>query len=72
MASISVTRKSIEEKGGVVILPASEYRRLIAATVPTHYLTGKHARDLDKLWSEGMREHKAGKTRKIKSLADLD
>jgi len=40
--------------------------------VPEYYLTGKAARDLDKLVASGLREHQEGKTRKIRSLADLD
>lgn len=59
-------------KKGVVVLPLAEYERLSERVVPEYYLTGKAARDLDKLVEEGLREHQAGKCRTIKSLADLD
>ena len=40
--------------------------------VPEYYLTGRAARELDNLVEEGLRDYEAGRTRKIKSLADLD
>jgi len=40
--------------------------------VPVYHLKGKAAKRLDKLVEEGLRDHREGKTRKIKSLADLD
>jgi hypothetical protein len=40
--------------------------------VPEVYLTGKAARELDRLVEEGVQEYLGGKTRKIGSLADLD
>lgn len=58
-------------KRGVVILGAEEYRKLQAKAVPTYYLTGKKAEALDRLVKEGLRTHQLGKTRKIRSLADL-
>lgn len=57
---------------GVVILPLAEYQRLQERAIPEYFLTGKAARDLDKLVEEGLREYKAGKCRKLNSLADLD
>jgi hypothetical protein len=70
--AITVSRAQVEEKNGVVILPIREYRRLLERAVPNIHLVGKAARDLDKLVADGLREHREGKTRKIKSLADLD
>lgn len=72
MHNIVVSGEKIKEEGGVVVLPLKEYHRLLEKSVPTYYLTGKAAERLDKLVEEGLREHKAGKTRVIKSLADLD
>ncbi len=69
--AITVSKAQIK-KDGVVILPVKEYRRLLARGIPEVYLTGKAARNLDKLVEEGLREHREGKTRKIRSLADLD
>jgi len=70
--AITISKAQVNEKDGLVILPVKEYRRLLERAVPDVYLTGKAARDLDKLVADGLREHREGKTRKIKSLADLD
>jgi len=70
--SITISRKTVQKKGGIVILPLREYRKLCERAVPTYYLKGKEAEELDKLVKEGLRDHNLGKTRKIKSLADLD
>ena len=40
--------------------------------VPVYQLHGKAAERLDTRVREGMREYRAGKTKKIRSLADLD
>jgi len=72
MANISIPKSKITKEAGVVILPIKEYQRLLAGRVPDVYLTGKEAEDLDKLVEEGLREHRAGRTRKLRSLADLD
>lgn len=72
MATITLSRTKVAQQKGVVVLPVAEYQRLLAATVPTYYLTGKAALRLDKLVEDGMREYREGKTRSIKSLADLD
>jgi len=72
MNTITIPKRKIKEEGGVVILPLEEYRKLYERAVPTHYLKGKEAENLDKLVEEGLKEHKSGKTRTLKSLADLD
>ena len=72
MASISVSKSKIERDGGVVILSVAEYRRLCERAVPEYYLTGKAAEEADRLVEEGLREYKEGKTKKLRSLADLD
>ncbi|MEK7576762.1 MAG: hypothetical protein AAB482_03655 [Patescibacteria group bacterium] len=72
MDTITIQKSKIKEQKGVVILPIGEYQKLLERAVPTYYLSGKEAEKLDKLYEDGMREYKAGKTRKIKSLADLD
>jgi hypothetical protein len=56
----------------VVILPVKEYLKLIESFVPAHYLSGRAARDLDLLAKQGLRDYRLGRTKKIKSLADLD
>lgn len=72
MATINISKKSVVEKDGMVIMPVAEYNRLFMASIPTYQLTGKAALNLDKLVTKGLADHKAGKTRKIKSLTDLD
>lgn len=70
--SITISREEVEKKGGVVILGLKEYQKLCEQAVPTYYLSGKEAEEVDKLFREGMREYKTGKTTKISSLSDLD
>ena len=69
--SITVSREEVQRRGGLVILPLKEYHKLRERAVPTYYLTGKEAEALDKLVEEGLREYRQGKTKKIRSLADL-
>ncbi len=70
MVNITISETKIRKSRGVVVLPVEEYYRILM--VPGYRLKGKAARDLDKLVEEGLREHRQGKTRKIRSLADLD
>ncbi|MDP3725617.1 MAG: hypothetical protein Q8R36_00290 [bacterium] len=72
MNNITIQKRKIDKQKGVVILPLKEYEKLREQAVPTYYLTGKAARDLDKLVDEGLTEYRAGKTKDIRSLADLD
>ncbi|MEK9180144.1 MAG: hypothetical protein AAB897_01920 [Patescibacteria group bacterium] len=72
MNNITIQKSRIKEEKGVVVLPVEEYKKLLARAVPTFYLSGKAAERADKLVEEGLREYRAGKTRRIKSLSDLD
>ena len=67
--TIKIPRETVRD--GIVVLPLKEYRELQAQAVPTYYLTGKKAEELDKLVEDSLREYRAGKTRRLKSLADL-
>ncbi|MBI2052792.1 MAG: hypothetical protein HYT34_00935 [Candidatus Ryanbacteria bacterium] len=71
MATISIPKTKIEKQGGIVILSVKEYQRLVKQSIPTRYLFGKEAKKLDTLVSKSLREHRQGKTRTIRSLADL-
>ncbi|MDP2655501.1 MAG: hypothetical protein Q8P17_03130 [bacterium] len=71
-ATLRRLKKTATKIRGSITLPAKTYRQLLDAAIPTYYLTGKAAIDLDKLVKEGLREHADGKTRTIRSLADLD
>ncbi len=61
----------IQKKGGIVILDLKEYQKLYERAVPTYYLEGREAKELDKLVEEGLREYRKGRCKTIKSLADL-
>jgi hypothetical protein len=63
---------TIKQMGGLVILPLAEYQKIIATAVPTYYLQGHVAEDIDTLVREGLAEHSVGKTRTISSLAELE
>lgn len=70
--AITISKKKIEKEGGVVVLSLEEYRKLSERAVPTYHLKGKAAEKLDKLVEQGLKEYREGKTKTIKSLADLD
>ena len=55
MAVISLSKAMVKKQNSVVILPIEEYRRLLAAAVPTYYLKGKAALRLDKLVEKSLR-----------------
>jgi len=72
MSTITISKAKIQKQKGVVVLSIEEYQRLLASRVPEIYLTGKAAKRLDKLVAGGLKAHREGKTRRIRSLADLD
>ncbi|MBI2100313.1 MAG: hypothetical protein HYT48_03175 [Candidatus Vogelbacteria bacterium] len=62
-----------------ITLPKTEYRELKkkanayeqVVKIPAYYLKGKAAARLDRRVDKSMQEYLAGKTKKIKSSADL-
>lgn len=68
--SIIVSKRTVRKEGGMVILPLREYEELRERAVPTYYLEGKEAEELDKLVEEGLEEHRKGKTIKASSLEE--
>lgn len=72
MTTITISKKKIKEDGGVVVLPLKEYRKLCEQAIPTYYLKGRAAEKLDKLVENGLKDYRAGETKNLKSLADLD
>ncbi len=70
--SISVSKETVRKEGGLVILPLREYEELREKAVPTYYLEGKEAEELDKLVEEGLDDYKKGRCKTIKSLSDLE
>jgi len=72
MATITIPKEKIEKQGGFVVLSLREYQKLREKTAPVFYLRGKKAEALDKMVEKGLKAYREGKTKKIKSLADLD
>lgn len=70
--SIIIDRETIQKKRGIVILSLEEYQELRKRAVPSYHLKGREAEELDKLVRAGLREYNNGKTREIRSLAELD
>jgi hypothetical protein len=71
MVAITVSKEKVIKQGGVVILSLREYQKLCERAVPTYYLKGKEAEELDRLVEKGLRAYRKGKCKTIKSLADL-
>ena len=77
MAKRTIKRKKKKMKTtvrishGVVTMSFGEYKSLMERVVPEIYLTGKEAKELDRSVEQAMRDHKAGRTRKISSFKDL-
>ena len=69
---ISISQSIVNKEGGVVILSLREYQKLCAKAVPTYYLEGKEAEEIDSLVKEGLSEYRKGKCKRIRSLADVD
>lgn len=72
MSNITISKNRVKEEGGVVIMSLKKYHRLLERSAPTYYLKGRAAERLDKLVENGLKDYREGKTRVIKSLADLD
>lgn len=67
---ITISRRTIQKKGGIVILPLKEYQELYKRAAPTYYLKGKEAEELDRLVEEGLRDHEMGRTVRASSLKE--
>lgn len=68
MNTITISKDQVRKEGGIVILPLKEYQALREQAVPTYYLQGKEAKELDTLVEEGLKEYYDGKTISAKSL----
>ena len=69
-ATLNRLRKTAIKSRGSITLPIKTYRQLLDAAIPTYYLTGKEATDLDKLVEEGLREYAEGKTITARSISE--
>lgn len=72
MNTVTISKNQIRKEGGVVVLSLEAYRRLSEQAIPMYYLKGKAAKNLDRLVERGLKDYRAGKTKTLKSLADLD
>lgn len=72
MTTITISKTKIQKEKGVVILSLKEYQKLLESAVPTYYLKGKEAKNLDKLVEKGLKDYRKGQCKTIKSLSDLD
>jgi len=70
MATVTIDREKIEKQGGVVILSLKEYQELCERAVPTYYLKGKKAEELDKMVEEGLKEYERGETIEAESIKE--
>jgi len=68
--TIVISEKEVQRKGGLVILSLKEYQKLRGEAVPTYYLEGKEAEELDELVKEGLEEYRTGKTIRAPSLKE--
>jgi len=68
--SITISKRAVRREGGMVILPLKEYQELRERAVPTYYLRGKEAEELDKLVEEGLKEYERGETIEAPSLRE--
>jgi len=57
-------------KKGVVLLDLEEYKKMRASRIPTYYLEGEEAKELDKLVEEGLKEYERGETVEAPSLRE--
>lgn len=67
--SITISKKTVQKYGGVVILPIRKYRDLQERAVPTYQLYGKEAEELDRLVEEGLKDYEEGRTIEASSLS---
>jgi len=71
MATITIP-KHITGKEELVVISRKEYEQMKARMFPIFRLKGKAALKLDRRVEKAIRAYRAGKTRRIRSLADLD
>jgi hypothetical protein len=74
MVPVATKKTTLEPRKSrnTVTLSREEYLRLCMAAAPVVQLKGKAAKALDREVEKALREHREGKTRTIRSLADLD
>jgi hypothetical protein len=59
--NITISKRAVRQRGGLVILTLKEYQKLAEMAAPTHYLSGKEAEEVDRLVEEGLRDYRKGR-----------
>jgi hypothetical protein len=59
--NITISKKVVRQRGGLVILTLNEYRKLAEMAAPTYYLSGKEAEEVDRLAEEGLLDYRKGR-----------
>ena len=70
MAIITIPKKLLHGDD-LIVIPRKEYEEMKSRMIPVIYLKGKSAKRLDKRVMQGLKEYHAGRTKRIRSLADL-
>jgi len=73
-SQITVIPQKVIGRDDLVVLPKREFelmQKQIKYKIPSYRLQGKAVSRLDKIVIKAEQEHRAGKTKKIHSLADL-
>ena len=70
MNIITIPRK-VAGKDDLVVISRREFEQMKSRMFPIVYLKGKSAARLDRRVEIAVRDYRQGKTKKIKSLADL-
>lgn len=71
MNVITIPRE-VAGKDDLIILPRKEFEYMKSRMFPVVHLKGKSATRLDKRVENAIRDYREGRTKKIRSLADLD
>jgi hypothetical protein len=58
--SITISRKAVQKKGGIVVLPLKEYKRFLREELEKEYI--------DRIVAEGLEDEKKGKTESLESF----
>lgn len=69
--AVTILKKANIPNDDLVVIPRKEYERLQASQIPTVFLKGKSALNLDRRVAASFREYRQGKTKVLHSLRDL-
>lgn len=67
MTTITIP-KNLIKNDDLVVLPRKEYEKMKTQMIPTFYLKGKSAKNLDKRVNEALKEYREDKTELLQSF----